>query len=221
MQQIILWGPSSISEILEFYIQKENIPYNICAYTMDGKFIKENIHNGKPVVPFETIETLYSPNKYKMAIFMGYKNLNRLREEKYKQAKEKGYKFISYISKNSDCYTDDIGENVFILPHTNIQPFVKIGNNTIIWSETGLGHHVEIGNNCFLASPKIAGYTKVKNNCFLATNCSIADHLIIDDYSIVGIGSVVTKNLNVASVIVAKQTQKLSMTSFELEDIIN
>ena len=156
-----------------------------------------------------------------MAIFMGYKNLNRLREEKYKQAKEKGYKFISYISKNSDCYTDDIGENVFILPHTNIQPFVKIGNNTIIWSETGLGHHVEIGNNCFLASPKIAGYTKVKNNCFLATNCSIADHLIIDDYSIVGIGSVVTKNLNVASVIVAKQTQKLSMTSFELEDIIN
>ncbi len=220
MQQIILWGPSSISEIFEFYIQKENIPYNICAYTMDGKFIKENIHNGKPVVPFETIETLYPPNKCKMAIFMGYKNLNRVREEKYKQAKEKGYKFISYISKNSDCYTDDIGENVFILSHTNIQPFVKIGNNTIIWSDTGLGHNVEIGENCFLASPKIAGFSKVMNNCFLGTNCSIADHITIGAYSIVGIGSVVTKNIKEGSVLAVKQTSKLQMSSFELEDIM-
>lgn len=220
MEQIILWGPSPSTDILEYYFEQENLPYQVCAYTMDKKFIKEDIYKGKPVVSFEAIEKIYPPNEYKMAIFMGYKSLNRVREEKYQQAKEKGYKFISYISKKSACYTEDIGENVFILPHTNIQPFVKIGNNTIIWSDTGLGHHVEICDNCFLSSPKIAGFTKVEKNCFLATNCSIADHITIGAYSIIGIGSVVTKNIKEGSILAVKQTSKLPMSSFELEDII-
>lgn len=220
MEKIILWGPNTSTDILEYYFTQENLPYQVCAYTMDEKYIKENAHNGKPVLPFERIENLYPPNEYKIAIFMGYKNLNRVREERYKQAKEKGYKFISYISKNSNCYTDDIGENVFILPHTNIQPFVKIGNNTIIWSATVLGHHIEIGDNCFLSSPQIAGFSKVMNNCFIGANCSIADHITIGAYSIIGIGSVVTKSVKEGSVLAVKQTSKLLMSSFELEDIM-
>ena len=220
MQKIILLGPNTSTQILEYYFKLENSPYEISAYTSDKEYIKENNYNGKPVVDFNNLEKLYPPDEYKIAIFMGYKHLNKIREERYKQAKAKGYKFISYVSKDSLCYTENIGENVFILPNTNIQPFAKIGNNVIIWSDTTIGHHVQIDDNCFLSSPRIAGFSKIGENCFLGTNCMIADHLTIGAFSIIGIGSVVTKNIKKGTVLAVKQTPKLPMTSFELEDIL-
>ncbi len=220
MQKIILWGTGYMSQVVEYFLNLEGL-YEICAYTLDEAWIKEKYYNNKPVIAFDEVEKKYPPSEYKMAILMSPKKVNKLREEKYLQAKEKGYSFIKYVSKNSDCYADDIGENTFIFPHTCVQPFCKIGNNVCLWPESALGHHVIIEDNCFLAGPKIAGFTKIEKNCFLGTNCTLADHLTIGAYSIIGIGSVVTKNIKNCSVLAVKPTEKLPMTSFELEDIID
>ena len=219
MEKIILWGTGQISQVTEYYINKDSA-YEIIAYTMDKKYITETEFNGKPVVPFDNIEKIYSPNKYKIAIPMSSKKINRIREERYRKAKEKGYKFITYISKQAFCNAESIGENVFIFPFVNIQPFTNIGNNTIIWCSSAIGHHVNIKDNCFLASPQISGHVIIENNCFLGTNCTIGDNLSIGEYSIIGAGTYVNKNVKKGSVIALKQTPKLPYSSFDIEEIL-
>ena len=219
MNKVVLWGTGEMTQLLEYYNNKEQL-FEVCAYTMDKEYIKENTYNSKPVLPFEEIEKSFPPDKYKMGIFISPKKLNKIREEKYKQAKAKGYSFINYISKDSYCEAESIGENVFILPDVSVQPFCSIGNNVIMWTTTVLGHHIDIEDNCFLASPTISGHCRVENNCFLGTNCTIADHITIGAYSIIGAGAVVTKNVKSSSVLAVKQTPKLELNSFELEGLI-
>ncbi len=219
MQKVILWGIGDMTQILEYYINKDNA-FEICGYTLDKEYLNSNEFNGKPVVAFDEVEKVFPPSEYQMGIFMSAKNLNRIREEKFRQAKEKGYTCINYISKDASCDAQETGENIFILPYSTIQPFSKIGNNVIMWPQTHIGHHTVIGDNCFLAIPKISGYCEVGKNCFLGTNSTLADHVKVGDYSIIGAGSVVTKKVKEGSVLAVKQTPKLEMSSFELEDLI-
>ena len=220
MEKIIIWGIGQISQVFTFYIQKYT-QYEICAYTIDKEYMGDkNEFNGIPIIAFEEIEKYFPPNEYKMAVIMGYKNLNRYREEKYLQAKGKGYNFINYISSHSLVEAECIGENVFILGQCHIQPFTKIGNNCIIWSGTIIGHHTTINDNCFIAGAKISGFVKVKKNCFLG-NCSmIADGIIIGQHSIIGQACSIQKNVEDYSVFATRQTKKMDITSEEIKDIL-
>lgn len=220
MEKIIIWGIGQISQVLTFYIQKYT-QYKICAYTLDKEYMGDkNEFNGIPVIAFEEIEKHFSPNEYKMALIMGYKNLNRYREEKYLQAKAKGYDFINYISPHSLVETECIGKNVFILGQCHIQPFTEIGNNCILWSDTMIGHHTMISDNCFFAGAKIGGCVKIKRNCFLG-NCSmIADGIIIGQHSVIGQSCHILKDVKDYSVFVSKQTKRLDLTSEEIKEIL-
>lgn len=220
MEKIIIWGIGQISQVLTFYIQKYT-QYKICAYTLDKEYMGDkNEFNGIPVIAFEEIEKHFSPNEYKMALIMGYKNLNRYREERYLQAKAKGYDFINYISPHSLVETECIGKNVFILGQCHIQPFTEIGNNCILWSDTMIGHHTIISDNCFFAGAKIAGFVKIKRNCFLGSCSMIADGIIIGQHSVIGQSCHIVKDVKDYSVFVSKQTKRLDLTSEEIKEIL-
>lgn len=220
MNDIIMWGTGQTTDILEYYLNKET-DYNVCGYVMDEDFITSKTHKNKPVIAFDKVEKVFSPNKYKFAILMSPKNLNRVRENTYKKVKEKGYNFVNYISKDSSCETTDIGENVYIFPKTSILPFTKIANNVCIWPATSIGHHSIIEDNTFLTSPKIAGWTIIERNCFLGTNAVVGDHVKIGAYSIIGAGAIVTKNVKEASVLAVKQTPKMPIASFDIQDLVS
>lgn|SRR5574344_2024142 len=219
MAKIIVWGTGQIAQVFCYYLKKDT-NHEICAYTMDKEFVKDKKEfDGKPLIAFEEIEKYFSPNEYKMAIMMGYKHLNKYREEKYLAAKEKGYSFISYVSSHSICDAE-IGENTFIFNHNDIQPFTKVGNNVVIWANTGIGHHAIIEDNCFLASPKVSGATIIRKNSFLGTNCTIGDHVEIGAYSVIGTGAIVTKSVPEGTVIATKQTKSLDLKSWEVEGLL-
>ena len=111
MQKIILWGTGPITQVAYYYLTTDS-DFEICGFCVDRKYLTDNQFNGKPVVAFEDIEKKFPPEEYAMAIIMGYKNTNKIREERYLEAKRRGYKFISYISSKSSIDTKDIGENV-------------------------------------------------------------------------------------------------------------
>lgn len=220
MEKVILWGTGKTTDILEYYLKKENV-CEVCAYTLDKEYLKEKQYNNKPVVPFDEIEKYYSPKEYKLAILIGPVMNNRVREEKYNIARQKGYSFINYISKDSLCDASEIGENVFIFPGVVILPFTKICNNVCIWSDASIGHDCLIMDNCTLADSKLCGYCKIGKNCFLGANCSIADHVSIGEYSIIGIGSVITKDIPENSVVAVKQSKLMPISSFSLCDMVH
>ena len=140
----------------------------------------------------EEIETYFSSLEYKL--FAPVSN-NILREKIYNKGKEKGYDFISYVSRKCTNFVTSIGENCFILEDNTLQPFTKIGNNVILWSGNHIGHHSVIEDNIFFTSHVVmSGHCHIKKGAFLGVNACIRDGVTIGENCIIGMGSVVTKD---------------------------
>ena len=218
-QRIVLWGTGQISDVVTSFIRRDG-EFDIVAYCLDREWLKEKSHNNAPVVAFEDLEQFYPPSDVKLLFPISFRKLNMIREEKYSQAKARGYDFVSYVSKHAICEACEIGENVLVFDGSVINPFVKIGNNCLIWSQTHIGHHSTVGDNCFLASTRTAGCVVIGNNCFIGVGSVICDTLTIGDHSVVGGGVVVTKSIPPASVLASPRSQPLPVTSYEIEGVL-
>ena len=71
-----------------------------------------------------------------------------------------------------------------------------IGTGTKIGSNNWIGHGVKIGMNCFISQGvTIGGSSVIQDNCIIWGNASIRDHVKIMNGAIVGLGSVVLKDV--------------------------
>ena len=163
------------------------------AFTVDAAYLKEDIFEGKPVLPFEEIENKYPPSEYLMFIAVSYSKMNKIREAKYLAAKQKGYNLASYISSKCSYLSQfPPGDNTFIFEDNTIQPFVKIGNNNTFWSGNHIGHHSVIGHNNFVSSHVVvSGHCTIKNNCFLGVNSTLHNNVVIENENLIGAGSII------------------------------
>ena len=168
-----------------------------------------------PVIEFEEIEKKYPPEEFKMFVAMSYSNLNKLRAKKYKEAKQKNYELVSYISSKAGIVGKlDIGENCLILENQLIQPYAKIGNNVFVWSGVLIGHHCTISDHCWLTSDaSIGGNSSIGSYSFLGLNCTIGHMIKIGSNCLIGAGAQVTKDTIDKSVFISKDTDLFGLDS--------
>lgn len=95
-----------------------------------------------------------------------------------------------------------IGNNNVISEHVTIQtPFdegsyTKIGSNNIIMAHAHIGHDAVIGDNTEICCTSIiAGYTTVKNGAKIKLHSVTRNRITIGENAVVGMGSVVTKDV--------------------------
>ena len=194
MKNIIIFGTHQSSELADYYI-KNDTDMNVEAFTVHKEFKNCETHLDKPVIEFEEIEKKYPPSKYLLFAPMTGKNLSKIRESVYKQGKEKGYRFYSYLSSKATILTDKIGENCFILEDNTIQPFVKIGNNCVLWSGNHIGHHSIIEDHVFITSHcVISGNCLIKSYSWLGVNCTLRNNLIIEKGTLIAMSASIIKN---------------------------
>jgi len=208
MEKIIIFGLGEISQIAHYYLSKDD-KYEVVAFTLDKKYIKEDSFEGLPVVDFDNLEINYPIIKFKLFIPLSYSNVNKLREQKFLEAKEKGYKFISYISPDAFVAGNaTIGDNCFIFENNTIQPFAKIKDNCILWSGNHIGHHSEIKENCFISSHVvISGGVIVGENTFIGVNATVRDHIKIGKSNIIGAGTLILSDTKCNEVYMNKGTK--------------
>lgn len=202
MKKIIIFGSSEIAELAKFYFEEEN-KAEVVAFTVDDEYQEEDSFLGCPVVPFSELSKSFPSSKYNMHVALSYKKLNKLREEKYYQAKKLGYKLESFISNKSVVSKKaSIGDNCFILENQTIQPLVTIGNNVMLWSGNHIGHGTSIGDHTYLASHVvISGNCKIGERCFFGVNSTLKDYLEIGDDCFISMDASITKDLNNGSVV--------------------
>ncbi len=95
------------------------------------------------------------------------------------------------VSKNST-----IGRDTVIMPGANIMANAEIGNHVSIKSNTYVGHDTQIGDYVGIAnSTSIAGRVRIEEGVYIGANSSIKEDLTIGQWSLVGIGAVVVKNI--------------------------
>ena len=222
MKKVVIFGTGDIGQLAHFYFTHDS-PYEIAAFTANEEFIKETEYLGLPVIPFETIEKSYPPDKFDMFVALSYRNVNKVRAEKYYDAKNKGYKLVSYVCSRSVYWDDlEIGDNCFIFENQTIQPFVRIGNNVTMWSGNHIGHNSVIGDHCFITSHVvISGHVTIGPYCFLGVNSAIRDGITIARECVIGAGATIVKDTVEKGVYIGKAAELYSKDSSKTKYFIN
>jgi len=125
-----------------------------------------------------------------------------------------------------NLYACIIGDNTFIGPFVEIQKGVKIGKNCRIQSHSFICELVTIGNNCFIShgvmfindmfsigrpaggDKKLWVSTDIGNSVSIGTNATILPVKITDN-TVIGAGSVVTKNITEPGIYAGNPARKL------------
>lgn len=216
MAKVVIFGVGQIAEIAHFYLTEDS-EHEVVAFTVDQEYLSDESFHGLPVIEYETLVENYPPNEYKLFIPISYKKVNKLRAEKYMDAKSKGYECVSYISSKATYYGTPVGENCFIFENNVIQPFTKIGDNCILWSGNHIGHHTTIEDHCFLASHVVvSGNVIIGASSFLGVNSTIADNVTVGKSNVIGSNAVIFKDTEDLSVYSPSETEKSRVPSNRL-----
>ena len=218
MAKLIIFGAGDIARLAHFYFKRDS-EHEVVAFTVDEKYKQGETFLDLPLIAFENVASDFPPAEFKMFVALSYARMNKIREEKYRLAKEKGYELVSYVSSRCSFLTDyPIGDNCFILEDNTIQPFVKIGNNVTLWSGNHIGHDAVIEDHCFLASHiVVSGYVRIGNNCFIGVNATLRNSITIAPETLIGAGAAIMKDTVPRGVYLAPRAELSNKTSDQIE----
>jgi UDP-N-acetylglucosamine acyltransferase len=110
-----------------------------------------------------------------------------------------------------------IGDNNTISEHVTIQrPFEEMretymGDDNIIMAHAHIGHDAMIGHCCEICtSVVIGGYAKVWNSVKIKMGSIIRNRIIIESFAIIGMGSIVTKDVAVGAIVYGNPAKQKS-----------
>jgi sugar O-acyltransferase (sialic acid O-acetyltransferase NeuD family) len=220
MKPVVLFGDGLVASLAHFYLNHDS-DREVAAFAVDREHRTFTEKSGLPVVADDELTDRYPPDDFDMLVAVGYGRMNRFRQAKYEQAKERGYELISYISSRAVTWPDlQIGDNCFIMEGNLIQPFVTLGSNIIMWGGSHVGHDSVIGDHVFISSQVVvSGGVNVGQRSFLGVNSTVRDEVIVASETLVGAGVVVTKDTKPKSVLAAARPEVLPITSDRLPRI--
>ena len=122
-----------------------------------------------------------------------------------------GFKPRSVIHKSAIISaTSRLGFNIQIMAGSLIGPFTSIGDFSIINSGASIDHDCIIGKSCHIGPrATLAGEVTVDDYSFVGANATILPRKHIFQESVVGAGSVVTKDVPAATVVAGNPAKPL------------
>ncbi|MBX9767564.1 MAG: hypothetical protein K2X47_09870 [Bdellovibrionales bacterium] len=193
IKKLIIFGNTMVAKLAHYYFHRDS-DYRIEAFTVDSKFMTEATFLGLPVVEFDTVQEKYSPEEYFFFVAVGPNLMNVVREEKFIEAKRKGYRFANYVSPNAVCGSE-LGENSLVADMAVINPFAELGDNNFFWDFSLISNDCIIRSHCYI-SPKavVSSFCDVKNNSIIGTGSIIKARITLAEKTLVGAGCYISKN---------------------------
>lgn len=217
MEKVILFGNQSVAKEV-FHCLKYYSDYEVAGFVVDKEYVDKDHLLGLPLFPFEGAQNVFPPDTYKMFIAIGYVQNNKLRADRYLQAKKLGYKLINFISPRSIIFPESVvGENCFIGHFTSISPNAKIGNDVVIGNGCDIAHDVIISDHCFISSNvTISGGVNIGSYCYFATGSKIRNKINIGKECVIGAGATLLENAEDKSVYLGEPATLLPISSDKL-----
>lgn len=89
-----------------------------------------------------------------------------------------------------------IGHGVCIQPFVSVGPNVTIGDHIQIYAQALIGHNSVLEDYAYVANNSCIGAgVRLKEGAYLGTNCSLLEKVTIGKWGLVGMGSVVLKDV--------------------------
>ena len=184
-RKCVIFGTTDFGKMLRYYFEKY-ADVQIVAYTVDKAYLESDTYDGLPAVAYEEVEKAYPPTEYTMVIALGYKKMNQIRQQKFEDAKRKGYRIENFVHPSVVDESVAMGEGNIILEHVTLAYGTKIGNSNIIWNGSQISHESQVGDY----------------NCFLGINSTVLGNRTLEYATLVGAGAFVKENTEPYSVYV-------------------
>lgn len=123
---------------------------------------------------------------------------NSIRLEKMERLREIGFNLVSLVHGSAVVsQMSSIGEGTVILANASINAGTVIGCGCIINTKVNVDHDSIIEDGVHL-SPGVSmgGYVHIGEKSWLGVGCSVRDRIVIGKDTVIGMGSVVTKNIS-------------------------
>jgi len=90
----------------------------------------------------------------------------------------------------------NLGYGVLLMPGVIISPDVTLGNHVQMYANSFVGHNTTVGSYTFIANnASVGSLISIGQGVHIGSNCSIIEKVTLGDWSIVGLGSVVLKDV--------------------------
>ncbi len=191
MKKLVIFGNRAFAEIAHYYFAGDG-GREVVAFTVDAGYLAEPTSKGLPVVAFEEVARLFTPDEHEMFVAVGIGGVNRARAAKVAEAEALGYRLASFVSSKADVAPDlVIGPNTMVMERAGIQPFVTIGRDSIVWSATRIGFHSKIGDHCWITCPILGESVEIGDYTFVGLNATIAPNVKIGRSNVIGAGALI------------------------------
>lgn len=162
--------------------------------------IQDKEFYGHKVISFEELLKCEWKDSMEIAIANGEPEVRRKLFEKCKESKLSIATLIhpdAFISKSAT-----IGEGAIIRKYVSISSDVIIGENVYLQSYVGIGHDAVVGANSVLSSfIALPGYCVLDECVYIAPSVAVNNGVHIGAYAIIGIGSVVYRNIKEGKIV--------------------
>lgn len=187
MEKYIIIGNSEHAFTMNNYIMSTDYG-QVIAFAVDSEYVGDGEFCGKPVISLEEIVDKYSSEEVKLIMGIGYKKMGNIKKNIFTRCKKMGYSFENYIHPSAIVSRDAIlGEGNNILDGVIIESGVEMGDGNILFAGSIMGHDSKVGSfNTFSIKSIVAGCVEIGNNCMCGINSTIKDHIIINDYALIG-----------------------------------
>jgi sugar O-acyltransferase (sialic acid O-acetyltransferase NeuD family) len=217
LDKVVLYGNGSVARATYHALCYES-QYEVAGFTVDRASMKDNELLGLPVVPFDEVKAVFPPEGFLMRIAVGYVAVNKLRADRFFQAKEMGYRMFNYISPTAVIGPDvHMGENCTVGVNCVISSSVRIGDNVTISANTFIGHDVVIKDHCFLGNcVGIAGGVTIEPYCYFGINATVRNLVTIARECVIGAGALILQDTKEKEVYMGTPANLIPISSDEL-----
>jgi len=209
-KNIAIIGASGFAK--EVYSHFKN-NYNIDFFVSNDYYIDNTYVYNKKVNKISDIDL----KKYKVVVAVGNQSYRKnIVENDLKHLSNNNYDILIHKTVNLLNKEDiEIGSGSIICCNSILTCNIKLGVHVHLNLNTTIGHNCIIGNYITTApGVNISGNCNIGNNVYLGTNCCVKEKINICDNVIIGMGSVVVKDITEPGTYIGVPAKKYHRENF-------
>ncbi len=205
-EPLVIFGNGQMAEFAFVRFRRDS-RYRVVGFTVGRSHAHDTRFRDLPLVPFEEVDRHFPSDSVCMFIGVGPVQANRIRADRFQQARKLGYRFAGYISPHAFIDPEVvIGESCSIGENAIVGPFTQIGDNVRIGSASVVGHHCILEDHCFIGVGCIvAGSVRIGSRAFVGVNATIRDRVAVGEGSVIGAGTTIVRDTAPGSVLAAPE----------------